>query len=230
MINQNIYTMLQKNATKFLQNYYLMVKDVAIYPKEIEAYYFKSGIFEDCFVHQNDMQANRYLHFYIHRYGETEESLYIEGTRGGCDLVISNEDYTYYSFLIRSIVIDDKLIVGPRRSLNAILSKTNFTNDSLEQAEVKLMPCEKTSIVLPCKRIGLGDYNNEYKDAELRFILCDDYFKKKDPDSNAGYPKRTDAIDNYLKNKLQVGEYSKEQAIKFSKQMYGSVSRWLREY
>ena len=232
MYYQNILTKLQKQASEFLHNKYLFVHGVAIYLKEIEVYYFEQGKFEDYTVHKNELQANNEYKFYIHRYGQRKDSKYISGTRGGCDLVLSTYDGIYYSFLIRSIVINGELIVGPRKSLNAILEKTGLSYEGLENVHVEIKNKNNYCDVLSTLRIGLGisDNSNDlfYKNAELRFIMCDEYFKKRDR-NNVGYAQRTVAIDNFLKKNLETGKMTKEQAIKYSERWYGAVSKWLKE-
>ena len=44
--NEIIYE-LKSQAIQFLKNYHLEIKGVAIYPKEIEVYFYQSGVFED---------------------------------------------------------------------------------------------------------------------------------------------------------------------------------------
>ena len=232
MYNKNFITKLQKQASEFLQSKYLYVHGVAIYLKEIEVYYFEQGVFEDYTVHKNELQANNKYKFYVHRYGQGKDSKYISGTRGGCDLVLSASNEVYYSYLIRSVVINGELIVGPRKALNAILERTGLSYEDLENEYVEIKHIERGCDVLMTTRIGLGFSNNHYdhiyQEAELRCIVCDKYFKMRDKD-NVGYPKRTEAIDNFLKRKLEAGEMTKEQAINYSKQWYGAVSQWLKD-
>lgn len=70
--------------------------------------------------------------------------------------------------------------------------------------------------------------DNEYKKALLRFVLCDEFFKKRDK-HNVGYKKRTDIIDVFLLKKIEKGEMTKEEAIEYSKTWYGAVSKWLKK-
>jgi len=235
MNNQSIEKELQKQTSEFLKNNYLLVNGIAIYPKEIEDYYYEQGKFEDYTVHRNQLQQNRKNRFYVHRYGDEAESSYKsspKNNRGGCDFVVSDKEGIYHSYLLRSIVINDELVVGPRKSLNAIIEKTRLTYEELEKADVIVMPIETTLDVLTTSRIGLGKPDNPngefYRDAKLRFLLCDEYFKKVDK-NKVGYRNRTEAIDNFLKEKIELGEMSKEEAANFSRHWLGYVSKWLKD-
>lgn len=236
MYDKNFAANLQKEASVFLRGYYLLVNNIAIYLKEIEAYYFEHGRFEDYSVHRNKLQKNNKHKFYIHRYGQDADSSYKsspKNNRGGCDFVMSDSDGVYYSYLIRSIVINDVLYVGPRKSLNAIIENTGLSYEELEKANVTIVPFENNHDVLNTSRIGLGNSIEKeaelYKNSELRCILCDKYFVKRD-NKNVGYARRTEAIDKFLKRKLENGEMTKEEAIKYSNDWYGAVSKWLKDW
>jgi len=236
MYDKKFTTNLQKDASVFLQGYYLLVNNIAIYLKEIEVYYYEHGRFEDYSVHRNILQKKNKHKFYIHRYGQDADSSYKsspKNNRGGCDFVMSDSDGVYYSYLIRSIVINDELYVGPRKTLNAIIENTGLSYEELEKANVTIVPFENNHDVLNTSRIGLGNSKENdaelYKNAELRCILCDKYFVKRD-NKNVGYARRTEAIYNFLKRKLETGEMTKEEAIKYSNDWYGAVSRWLKDW
>ena len=66
--NEIIYE-LKSQAIQFLKNYHLEIKGVAIYPKEIEVYFYQSGVFEDDTVHCNELQKDNANHLYVHRTG-----------------------------------------------------------------------------------------------------------------------------------------------------------------
>lgn len=169
----------------------------------------------------------------MHRTGKSKDYKPKGGTRCGCDFVLSDKDNVYYTFLIRGIVIDRELIVGPNNSLKAILSYTSLSYSELEGAKVELVPCKNDCHILPSPRIGLGKPEEEknviFHDAELRMIVCDEYFKQTDKRSKCGYKLRTDAIDNFLRRQLGSNNMTKEEAIKYSQEMYGAVSRWLKD-
>ena len=232
-IMQNKIKELQSRAASFLQSYCLRVNGVTISLKEIEVYYYEKGVFEDYTVHCNKLQMNNKFHFYVHRTGKSKDYKPKGGTRCGCDFVLSDKDNVYYTFLIRGIVIDRELIVGPNNSLKAILSYTSLSYSELEGAKVELVPCKNDCHILPSPRIGLGKPEEEknviFHDAELRMIVCDEYFKQTDKRSKCGYKLRTDAIDNFLRRQLGSNNMTKEEAIKYSQEMYGAVSRWLKD-
>ena len=231
MYNSSFEKILQEQASEFLKNNYLLVNGIEIYLKEIEVYYYEQGKFEDYTVHGNKLQQNRKNYFYVHRYGKDAASSYKSSpnnTRGGCDFVLSDKDGVYFSLLIRSIVINEELFVGPRKSLNAIIEKTGLSYEELEKAQVIVKPIEKSYDVFTTSRIGLGKPVNSddacYREAKLRFILCDEYFKQRDK-NNVGYPKRTEAIDDFLRDNIISGSMTKEQAAKYSSEWYGAVSK-----
>ena len=231
MYNKELLISLQKEASEFLQSKYLVVNDTKIFLKEIEVYYYETGKFEDYTVHRNKLQgANKYK-FYIHRYGKEVDSSYkssSKNNRGGCDFVISDSNNIYYSYLIRSIVINDELIIGPRKTLDAIIANTVLSYEQLEKIDIKVISCESYYDVLKTPRIGLGNppkaEDSLFKDEKLRFILCDNYFCKQN-----GYKLRTRAIDDFLEEQLKNGKMTKEQAICYSNKWYKSVSKWLRD-
>lgn len=228
MYNKEFEIKLRKDASDFIQGNYLLVNNVAIYLKEIEVYYYEAGKFEDDTVHQNDLQMNNKHKIYVHRYGKEKDSPYKsspKNNRGGCDFVLSDTVSIYYSYLIRSVVINDKLIVGPRKSLNAIIENTGLSYEELEKAEVKVVPFENHYDILKTTRIGLGRLTKDEEALELRLIVCDEYFKEKN-----GYKRRTEAIDNFLMEQLKDGKMTKAEAIKYSNDWFKAVSTRLKEY
>ena len=184
---------LQNKASDFLKRHYLVVNDIKLYPKEIEVYYYKEGVFEDGYVHRDSMQLNRSCKFYVHRKG-----------RGGCDFVLSDSEDVYYSYLIRSVVIGDDLFVGPINSYEAILAKTGLSGRQLEQATVTVGISDREYNVLRDSRIGLTpkqDIDPFYLDAELRFILCDEYFRPRH-DKRTHYKRREKAFVKFMLHKM----------------------------
>lgn len=224
---------LQTKAVSFLKSYSLLVNGINLSLKEIEVYYYEKGVFEDYTVHRNELQANNRFHFYVHRNGKSKDYKPKGGKRGGCDFVLSDKQDVYYTFLIRSIVIDNELIVGPNNSLKAILSKTSLTYSELEVAKVELVPTTTPHDIFTTHRIGLGQPETEgdaiFHSAELRFIVCDEYFKQTDKNSKCGYKLRTDAIDNFLRHQISINKMSREEAAEYSKKWYGAISGWLKK-
>lgn len=213
---------LQKEAVEFLKNHYLVVNGVEIYPKEIEVYrYEKEGEFKDIYVHRSDNQMNRHYKFYVHEKG-----------RGGCDLVISESDNVYYSYLIRSVVIDGELIVGPLNSFDAICVKTGWSEKKLGDVEVTVKDYNNDHNVFTDTRIGLkhkeDDNGQIYLNAELRFILCDECYKPQE-DKEKRYKNRERALTNFMLQKLAKGEMTKDEVIKEADEYLGYVPKSLKE-
>ena len=214
--NRNLISTLQNKAISFLKSSCITVNGADIYPKEIEVYYYETGAFEDVYVHRDERQKNHPDSFYVHRKG-----------RGGCDFVVSS-DNTYYSYLLRSVVIDNELIVGPQKTYEAICCKTGLYGRELESADVAVSRCENAHNVFTTERIGLNpakDPENNFFDAELRFIICDEYFKP-----HAGYKGREAAFGKFMKAKLAGHEITKEQAMTEARTHLGYVPKWLKEF
>jgi hypothetical protein len=213
---------LQKEAIEFLKSHYLVVNGVEIYPKEIEVYrYEKEGEFKDVYVHCSKKQANRHYKFYVHEKG-----------RGGCDLVISESDNVYYSYLIRSIVIGGELIVGPLNSFDAICARTGLPEKELEDANVTVEDYNNDHNVFTDTRIGLvpneKDKGQIYLNAELRFILCDECYKPQE-DKKKRYKNRERALTNFMLQKLAKGEMTKDEVFEEAKKYLGYVPKSLKE-
>lgn len=193
MNKSGVLQTLQDKASDFLKRHCLIINGVELYPKEIEVYYYKDGGVEDGYVHRNPMQSNRPSKFYVHRKG-----------RGGCDFVLSDSEDVYYSYLIRSVVIGDELFVGPIKSYEAILAKTGLSGEQLEQATVTVGASYTEYNVLTDSRIGLTpkqDIAPFYLDAELRFVLCDEYFRPRQ-DKKPHYKRRKKAFVKFMQHKM----------------------------
>ncbi len=213
---------LQKEAIEFLKKHYLVVNGAEIYPKEIEVYYHeKDGAFKDIYVHCAERQANHPNQFYVHEKG-----------RGGCDLVISDCDKVYYSYLIRSIVIDGELTVGPLNSFDAICAKTGLSEGDLGKAEVVIKDYNNDHNVFTDTRIGLvpneKDKDQIYLNAELRFILCDEYYNPRD-NKKERYKNRERALTNFMLKRLASHEMTKDEVIKEANEYLGYVPKSLKE-
>ena len=112
---------LQSRVMEFMLGFNLRIGGTVIEPKEVEVYYYKHGEFDDNSVHRNELQAMNPNHFYVHRMGTRQQDKYKGRNYAGVDLVVSNQSGVYYSYLIRSAVVDNNLVVGPNKVLNAIL-------------------------------------------------------------------------------------------------------------
>ncbi len=210
---------LQKKATDFLTNHYLVVNGIEIYPKEIEVYYYKEGEFDDKYVHRDVLQANRPNKFYVHRKG-----------RGGCDFVQSDRADVYYSYLIRSVVIGGELFVGPINSYEAILDKTGLSKEQLNEVDVTVATSDKAFDVLTDVRIGLNqnsDIDQFYLDAELRFILLDENFEPR-KDKKQHYKNRERAFVNTMQRKQAEQTITRDEVISEAKRCLRYVPKVLK--
>lgn len=214
MDKKEITSRLQQEAIDFLHTKKLIVKGVEIYPKEIEMYYYKEGEYEDYPVHQADKQQDKKFKFYLHEVG-----------RGGLDLVLSDEVGVYKSLLLRSVVIGDELITGPLNTLDAILKKTELSEEELGNIDVEVRDYDRSSFdVFTSSRIGIRDAKkNEdkyFKGVELRFILCDEFFKQRSK-KKVGYKDKEEVIRNYLTKKIKSGQMSYDEAVEYSRKWLG---------
>ena len=55
-----IISCLNQASKLILNNYMIEIEGIKCYPIEIENYYFKPQIFEDCYVHLNEIQKNHF--------------------------------------------------------------------------------------------------------------------------------------------------------------------------
>ncbi|MDY6327670.1 MAG: hypothetical protein SPL47_10235 [Bacteroidales bacterium] len=217
--NNKTVERLQNEAKLFLTSFKLVLNGISIEPKEIEVYcYEETGDFKDSSVHRNELQKNNKNHFYVHRNGLTKSDSYKGGNRTGLDFVVSDDENTYYSYLIRSAVINDgKPVVGPYKVLKAIQNACFFSSyDELETKKVELVANDSPKDVLFSKRINLGENAKEYVDCELRAVLCDDLFRE------SKYPAKERMIIEFLKNE------TKERSIIYVKEKLGYIPSEIR--
>ena len=217
MNNQVTIERLQNEAKLFLTETKLMLNGIFILPKEIEVYYYKKGEFEDSSVHRNDLQKKNKNHFYIHRRGTTQSDNYKGGNRGGIDFVVSDNEDIYYSYLIRSALINDKLVIGPHNVLESILKYCKIEKEVLENETVELVPNDVSYDVLFSKRINLGKNAGQFFDCKLRAVLCDDYFK------TSKYPSKGIMLVEFLIDKVHSQQMTQEQASEYAKQKLGYI-------
>lgn len=207
---------LQNDAAQFLSKK-LVINGVTISPKEIESYYHKVKEFEDSSVHRNELQKNNKNHFYVHRYGLTKSDKYKGGNRAGLDFVISDEENTYYSYLIRSAMINNELIVGPNKVLKKILEICNISCTDLESVNVELVTNNNSGIVLFSERINLGKNACEFRECKLRAVVCDEFFKE------TKYPNKEKMVTDFLDGK------DNEYAQNFAKDKLGYIPSKFRK-
>lgn len=220
---QRFINNLQTDARKFITKNNLELNGVIIEPKEIEIYYYKEGVFEDNSVHKNELQTANPNHFYIHRIGTKRTDTYKGGNYPGIDYVISNEPGTYHSYLIRSAVLDDQLVIGPNKVLRAILQHTNMTKEELEATNIRKITCDRTCDVLYSNRINLGKtVSEDFVLCQLRIVLCDNLYRQ------SSYPQKEEMIVEHLRHCVLNQQKSKEEALYYAKEKLGYVPSIIR--
>ena len=221
--NQDVVLRLQNEAKSLLLNYELRLNGVSIIPKEIEVYFYKNGVFEDNSVHRNELQKNHNGHFYIHRWGTKETDPYKGGRYPGIDYVVSTNQEEYYSYLIRSAVVDDEIIVGPHKVLEAIMDKTHLSEKVIEKLQIELVSHCSQSQVLFSKRINLGKKVEEkYRNCRLRAVVCDEQFK------TANYRGKGNMVVDFLLDELSQNKMDRKQALVFAKEYLGYITEKIR--
>lgn len=208
----------QNEAKLFLTESCLVLNGVFIHPKEIEVYYYEEGTFEDNSVHRNDLQKHNKNHFYIHRCGTNSSDSYKGGNYAGIDFVMSETDNIYYTYLIRSAVVNDKMIVGPHNVLEAIKKYSHLEYKDIEDTTVEVLSCKNPGDVMFSSRINLGKtVCEEYNECKLRAVLCDEMFR------DSKYPAKEKMVIDFLKGKVQTHNISNEQALQYAKEKLGYI-------
>lgn len=221
MNNKNINDVLkrlQNEAKLFLGERKLVFNNIVISPKEIEVYYWEKDVFEDSSVHRNALQQNNKNHFYIHRWGYKKEDAYKGGNYPGLDFVISGEEGVYYTYLIRSAVINGKLIVGPHKVLTAVLKSSGLGKEELEKTTVELQVEHSLDNVLLSERINLGKNAKEFAGSILRAVLCDEYFR------GAKYPLK----ERMIVDQIKKSGMCKDEAVDYAMDKLGYVPSSIR--
>ena len=214
---------LQSRVMEFMLGFNLRIGGTIIEPKEVEVYYYKHGEFDDNSVHRNELQAMNPNHFYVHRMGTRQQDKYKGRNYAGVDWVVSNQGDLYYSYLIRSAVVDNSLVVGPNKVLNAILEASKLTKEELENRQVGRLACDRRYDVLFSQRINLGvKVNDKFRSCKLRAVVCDEFFR------TAKYPAKEEMIYNYVYHKFNSQEMTKAEALFYAKEKLGYVPSLIR--
>ena len=225
IMTKKIVDRLQNEAKEFLTGRKLVLKGVTILPKEIEVYYYneKEG-FTDKSVHGNELQQKNKNHFYVHRWGLKQTDPYKGGNRPGLDFVLSDEENIFYSYLIRSAVINGgELVIGPNKVLKKIIEISGLEPADIEKAKVDLISDNKLDNVLFSERINLGENAKDYISYKLRAVLCDEYYK------GSKYPAKERMIVDFLLEKIKSGNVSKEEAKVYAKEKLGYIPTVIKE-
>lgn len=209
---------LQNEVKQFLTTKKLKLNGLVIIPKEIEVYYYREGEFEDPSVHRNELQKNHKNHFYIHRWGTQQSDSYKGGNYPGIDFVVSDDANVYYSYLIRSALVNDILVIGPHKVLEAIETTSKLTYKQIENSEIEVVANNTSCTVLFSCRINLGKtVLEEFRNCELRAVLCDESFK------NSKYPAKEKMVVNYLLEKVLSGKMAKNEALNYANKSLGYI-------
>lgn len=220
---EDVVNELQSSVMGFISGYKLGIGGTVIEPKEVEVYYYKEGVFEDNSVHRNELQMMNSNHFYVHRMGMRQQDKYKGWNYAGVDLVVSNQSGVYYSYLIRSAVVDNNLVVGPNKVLNAILVASKLTKEEMENTPVDMLACDRRYDVLFSKRINLGiKVKDKFRSCKLRAVVCDEFFR------SAKYPAKEEMIYNYIYDKFNSQEMTKAEALVYAKEKLGYVPSLIR--
>ena len=209
---------LQKEAAEFLVNTKLVLNGITIQPTEIEVYYYHAGEFEDKSVHKNELQQNNAQHFYIHRRGKNATDSIKGGNRAGIDFVLSNEANKFYTYLLRSAIINDLLVIGPHNVLEAIQEATHLKSTDIENTAIRIIKGKVPGEVLFSTRINLGKNAEEFSNLKLRAVLCDDTFIQNK------YPAKEQMIVDYILNSTLPSE----KAIEFAQKNLGYIPKRIK--
>ena len=113
-----IENVLQQTTAQLLHYYKIRAREVELYPIELESYFYRAGVFEDPYVHTNELQANHFGELYVHRRGKEASSPYKMDNRVCMGISLSVNANYYYSALIRSAVFaDGSMVFGPNNVL-----------------------------------------------------------------------------------------------------------------
>jgi len=177
-----------------VSQYMLRVRNVCIYPTEVESYYFDDS-FEDKYTHDAKGQRNRFGELYFHN---SLLSYIGKSKRGGVDLCLSDSEEYAYGVLIRSAyVIDGKadFIMGPNKIARYIVDESGFQFDKIKDQMVlspKDMSGDKrdSTLVFHSRRYGLSGCD-DYTYLPLRTLI-----ELKDHE----YPQKEQVARDYLHN------------------------------
>jgi hypothetical protein len=215
---QEMCQKLQEEARLFLTESVLVLKGISIRPKEIEVYYYEKGCFEDNSVHQNDLQKNNKNHFYVHRCGTKSSDSYKGGNYAGIDFVVSDTDDIYYTYLIRSALVNEEMVIGPHKVLEAIQKHSNLNYQEIESETIEVVQSNANCDVLFSSRINLGKtVDDEFCECKLRAVLCDELFRE------SKYPAKEKMVIEFLMEKVQAHCMTNEQASHYAKNNLGYI-------
>ena len=233
---------LQDTTNSLLNHYCFSIKGITLYPIELESYFYRSGVFEDPYVHSNELQMNHYGEFYVHRRGQSASDAYKMDNRVCVGISLSAADTYYYSALIRSAVFADGTVkFGPNNVLTYLSRKVNeqahalapeFFDERhagtfelsklfpaiehqrvLQKATPNADPRNKENVFFS-SRIGIGNENMHYHDMQLRALIGT--LQKE-----YQFKEKSLVLKDYLQHKRLRGE----EAAREAQRVYGSAPK-----
>ena len=228
-----IESVLQQTTAQLLHHYKIRAREVELYPIELESYFYRAGVFEDPYVHTNELQANHFGQLYVHRRGKEATSPYKMDNRVCMGISLSVSTGYYYSALIRSAVFaDGSMVFGPNNVLMHFMRSVNASAKLLDahffdthhagtfmlaplfhfvegqqvlfEVDASADPRDK-SYLMHGARIGLGDTAPYFQQLPLRSAIG----KLSKPFE---FKEKTQLMDNYLAEHKLTGDKAKQMA------------------
>ena len=228
-----IESVLQQTTAQLLHHYKIRAREVELYPIELESYFYRAGVFEDPYVHTNELQMNHFGELYVHRRGKEATSPYKMDNRVCMGISLSVSTGYYYSALIRSAVFaDGSMVFGPNNVLMHFMRSVNASANILDahffdthhagtfalaplfhcvegqqvlfEVDAATDPRDK-SYLMHGPRIGLGDTAPYFQQLPLRAAIG----KLSKPFE---FKEKTQLMDNYLAEHKLTGDKAKEMA------------------
>jgi hypothetical protein len=182
---EDIVLRLQEINDVFVNHSYFNLGNIEIFPIEVESYLYHPQWFPDTYSHINELQRNRFFYPYLHRKGNYAKNKIISGSRGGMDIVLSNNNSYHFGLLIRMVEVliegEHLTFAGPAKFKNFLLQKM----DKIEELPIEIRNREKfiPNQVFHLPRIGLNPQRNPpYYELPLRTINNLEMSKRKSKD------------------------------------------------
>lgn len=242
---ENVASLLRQITAELLLGHYFEVCGVRCYPLELESYFYRGGVFEDPYVHDNALQQNRFGSLYVHRLGTAADSAYKMDNRVCVGVCVSDSDDYYYSLLIRSAQFDDGTrAFGPNNVLTHWARKVNAVCGAIPDAafdalrpggralvpllpELEAVPALRVlsptdadprdhEALVFSRRVGLGDRSPAYRDLPLRGVTGT-------LRGDFAFKDKTALLRDYLADLHLTGEA----AVEAAREIHGSVPSWV---
>lgn len=183
--SDNTTEQLQEICKVFLSCFHIETAGWTLWPTEVEAYCY-CGNHKDVYVHQNDLQCNRFGKIYVHRHPSNKTAGGTPKGWAGMDICLSDKDGLYFGMLIRAARVnapDNEIVIGPYKLYRTL--KTGQAPNYFEtlEKEVALIPNSNTisEPVFFSKRIGLTqkeeDPDGIFLNEKMRAVIGSDFSK-----------------------------------------------------